>query len=127
MKESTQTKKMVEVTNWETKTKENKPAFVIDGLDGKTVNVGIIRKQYESQSSGKIKDTNAIDKIYNTNNQTISEIENNAPSTYADKFMKEKAGKIFDIYGRNEVTPSAVEKPDDAPVAEEESESGMPF
>ena len=127
VKESTQTKKMVEVTNWETKTKENKPAFVIDGLDGKTVNVGIIRKQYASQSSGKIKDTNAIDKIYNTNNQTISEIENNAPSTYADKFMKEKAGKIFDVYGRNEVTPSAVEKPDDAPVAEEESESGMPF
>lgn len=110
LKEVSQVKKMVEVQNWETKNKEKKQAYVIEGLDGVKFNVGIIRKQYESQSSGKIKDTNAIDKIYNENNQTLSEIENNAPSTYAEKFMSEKEGKIFDVYGRNEVTPVVTEQ-----------------
>ena len=105
LKEVSQVKKMVEVQNWETKNKEKKPALVIDGLDGVKFNVGIIHKQYESQASGKLKDTNAIDKIYNENNQTLSEIENNADSIYAEKFMSEKAGKIFDVYGKNEVTP----------------------
>lgn len=112
LKEVSQVKKMVEVQNWETKNKEKKPALVIDGLDGVKFNVGIIHKQYESQASGKLKDTNAIDKIYNENNQTLSEIENNAPSTYAEKFMSEKAGKIFDVYGRNEVVPVSAEKSD---------------
>lgn len=110
LKEVSQVKKMVEVQNWETKNKEKKQAYVIEGLDGVKFNVGIIHKQYESQSTNKIKDTNAIDKIYNENNQTLSEIENNAPSTYADKFMSEKAGKIFDVYGRNEVTPVVAEQ-----------------
>lgn len=112
LKEVSQVKKMVEVQNWETKNKEKKPALVIDGLDGVKFNVGIIHKQYESQASGKLKDTNAIDKIYNENNQTLSEIENNAPSAYAEKFMSEKAGKIFDVYGRNEVTPIVTEQSD---------------
>lgn len=112
LKEVSQVKKMVEVQNWETKNKEKKQAYVIEGLDGVKFNVGIIHKQYESQASGKLKDTNAIDKIYNENNQTLSEIENNAPSTYAEKFMSEKAGKIFDVYGRNEVTPVVTEKSD---------------
>lgn len=110
LKEVSQVKKMVEVQNWETKNKEKKQAYVIEGLDGVKFNVGIIHKQYESQ--GKLKDTNAIDKIYNENNQTLSEIENNAPSTYAKKFMSEKAGKIFDVYGRNEVIPVSAEKSD---------------
>ena len=110
LKEVSQVKKMVEVQNWETKNKEKKQAYVIEGLDGVKFNVGIIHKQYESQATNKIKDTNAIDKIYNENNQTLSEIENNAPSTYADKFMSEKADKIFDIYGRNEVTPVVAEQ-----------------
>lgn len=110
IKEVSQVKKMVEVQNWETKNKEKKQAYVIEGLDGVKFNVGIIHKQYESQ--GKLKDTNAIDKIYNENNQTLSEIENNAPSTYAKKFMSEKAGKIFDVYGRNEVIPVSAEKSD---------------
>lgn len=110
IKEVSQVKKMVEVQNWETKNKEKKQAYVIEGLDGVKFNVGIIHKQYESQ--GKLKDTNAIDKIYNENNQTLSEIENNAPSAYAEKFMSEKAGKIFDVYGRNEVIPVSAEKSD---------------
>lgn len=110
LKEVSQVKKMVEVQNWETKNKEKKQAYVIEGLDGVKFNVGIIHKQYESQASGKLKDTNAIDKIYNENNQTLSEIENNSSSTYADKFMSEKAGKIFDVYGRNEVTPVVAEQ-----------------
>lgn len=112
LKEVSQVKKMVEVQNWETKNKEKKQAYVIEGLDGVKFNVGIIHKQYESQASGKLKNTNAIDKIYNENNQTLSEIENNAPSTYAEKFMSEKAGKIFDVYGRNEVTPVVAEQSD---------------
>lgn len=112
LKEVSQVKKMVEVQNWETKNKEKKPALVIDGLDGVKFNVGIIHKQYESQASGKIKDTNAIDKIYNENNQTLSEIENNSNSIYAERFISEKAGKIFDVYGRTEVTPVSAEKPD---------------
>lgn len=112
LKEVSQVKKMVEVQNWETKNKEKKPALVIDGLDGVKFNVGIIHKQYESQASGKVKDTNAIDKIYNENNQTLSEIENNSNSIYAERFISEKAGKIFDVYGRNEVTPVSAEKPD---------------
>lgn len=110
LKEVSQVKKMVEVQNWETKNKEKKQAYVIEGLDGVKFNVGIIHKQYESQASGKIKDTNAIDKIYNENNQTLSEIENNSNSVYAEKFMSEKAGKIFDVYGRNEVTPVVAEQ-----------------
>lgn len=110
LKEVSQVKKMVEVQNWETKNKEKKQAYVIEGLDGVKFNVGIIHKQYESQASGKLKDTNAIDKIYNENNQTLSEIESNAPSIYAEKFMSEKAGKIFDVYGRNEVTPVVTEQ-----------------
>lgn len=110
LKEVSQVKKMVEVQNWETKNKEKKQAYVIEGLDGVKFNVGIIHKQYESQASGKLKDTNAIDKIYNENNQTLSEIENNAPSMYAEKFISEKAGKIFDVYGRNEVTPVVTEQ-----------------
>lgn len=112
LKEVSQVKKMVEVQNWETKNKEKKPALVIDGLDGVKFNVGIIHKQYESQASGKLKDTNAIDKIYNENNQTLSEIENNSNSVYAERFISEKAGKIFDVYGRNEVTPVVTEKSD---------------
>lgn len=110
LKEVSQVKKMVEVQNWETKNKEKKQAYVIEGLDGVKFNVGIIHKQYESQSTNKIKDTNAIDKIYNENNQTLSEIENNSSSTYAERFMSEKAGKIFDVYGRNEVTPVVAEQ-----------------
>lgn len=112
LKEVSQVKKMVEVQNWETKNKEKKPALIIDGLDGVKFNVGIIHKQYESQTSGKLKDTNAIDKIYNENNQTLSEIENNSNSVYAERFISEKAGKIFDVYGRTEVTPVSAEKPD---------------
>ena len=101
LKEVSQVKKMVEVQNWETKNKEQKQAYVI---------VGIIHKQYESQTNHKIKDTNTIDKIYNENNQTLSEIENNSNSTYAERFMSEKAGKIFDVYGKNEVTPVVAEQ-----------------
>lgn len=112
LKEVSQVKKMVEVQNWETKNKEKKQAYVIDGLDGVKFNVGIIHKQYESQASGKVKDTNAIDKIYNENNQTLSEIENNSNSVYAERFMSEKAGKIFDVYGKNEVIPVSAEKSD---------------
>jgi len=112
LKEVSQVKKMVEVQNWETKNKEKKQAYVIEGLDGVKFNVGIIHKQYESQASGKIKDTNAIDKIYNENNQTLSEIENNSNSVYAERFISEKANKVFDVYGRTEVTPVSAEKPD---------------
>ena len=110
LKEVSQVKKMVEVQNWETKNKEKKQAYVIGGLDGVKFNVGIIHKQYESQTNHKIKDTNTIDKIYNENNQTLSEIENNSNSTYAERFMSEKAGKIFDVYGKNEVTPVVAEQ-----------------
>lgn len=112
LKEVSQSQKMVEIQNWETKNKEKKPAIVIDGLDGVKFNVGIIHKQYESQASGKLKDTNAIDKIYNENNQTLSEIENNSNSIYAERFISEKANKVFDVYGRTEVTPVSAEKPD---------------
>lgn len=112
LKEVSQVKKMVEVQNWETKNKEKKQAYVIEGLDGVRFNVGIIHKQYESQASGKVKDTNAIDKIYNENNQTLSEIENNSNSIYAERFISEKANKVFDVYGRTEVTPVSAEKPD---------------